>query len=59
MAEGALTSFLADGTTVLEWIMKGCTTVLNFITSNPATMIFLLGAVVYLVVRVIKSFVRI
>lgn len=59
MAEGALTSFLADATTVLTWIMSGCTTVLNFITSNPATMIFLLGAVVYLVVRVIKSFVRI
>lgn len=59
MTEGALTSFLADGTTVLEWILAGCSKVLTFITSNPATMIFLLGAVVYLVVRVIKSFVRI
>lgn len=59
MTEGALTSFLADGTTVLEWILSGCSKVLTFITSNPATMIFLLGAVVYLVVRVIKSFVRI
>lgn len=53
----SITSFLSLGTELLNWIIEGMESLINFLMSNPVTACFLIVGLVYVVVRIVKRFI--
>lgn len=55
----SITSFLELGTELLNWIISGMGSVLDFLMGNPVTASFLIVGLIYVVIRIIKKFINI
>ena len=53
----SITSFLALGTELLDWIITGMGKLITFLMSNPVTACFLIVGLVHVVVRIVKRFI--
>lgn len=51
--------FLTLGTNFLTWLIASATAVLDFLIANEVTSYFLVAGLIWIVVRIVKSFVRI
>ena len=56
-ATSSMTGILGIATEVLTWFISSATAVLNFMTSNPIILLFVIVALIFMVVGLVRKFI--
>lgn len=56
-ATSSVTGILGIATEVLQWFITSATAVINFMTSNPIILLFVIVALIFMVVGLVRKFI--
>lgn len=56
-ATSSMSGILGIATEVLTWFIQSATAVLNFMTSNPIILLFVIVALIFMVVGLVRKFI--
>lgn len=56
-AASSMTGILSIATEVLQWFITSAGNILNFMTSNPIILLFVIVALIFMVVGLVRKFI--